>query len=195
MTIAILILAAGSSTRMGTPKQLLTIQGKSLIRRLGEVAIASQAHPVVVVLGAYAEQIQPELCDLPIHVIHNAHWSDGMSTSIRCGIQFLETLPMQLTAVILTVCDQPFLSTAVIDQLLAAYHAGDRAIIASEYMQTVGVPALFSRPFFPILSALNGTEGAKKVIRNYDEQVYRIPFPEGAIDLDTPEDYAAYLRS
>jgi molybdenum cofactor cytidylyltransferase len=194
MTIALLILAAGASTRMGTPKQLLPIQGKSLIRRLGEMAIASQAHPVVVILGAYAEQIQVELNDLSLHVIHNAEWAEGMGTSVRCGMQFLETLPKPIEAVILTVCDQPFLSTAVINQLLTVYQSQNHAIIASEYAATVGVPALFSRQFFPILRALNGAEGAKQVMRKYGDQVYRVPFSEGAIDLDTPEEYEAYLN-
>lgn len=103
--IGILIIAAGASTRLGRPKQLLPYQGKPLIRHITEVAIASGCQPIGVILGAYAETIEPHLLNLGIHIIYNQHWSTGMASSIRCGLQQFLTLSPKLDATILMVCD------------------------------------------------------------------------------------------
>ena len=188
-TIGLIILAAGASTRMGTPKQLLLYQGCSFIRHITEVAIASVCQPITVVLGANAERIKSELNQLPVQIVENQQWEEGMSSSIRVGIEALLAMNPHLEAVAIALCDQPFVSPQTLNQLVEAYHFTGKPIIASEYAGTLGVPALFSRTLFSELMTLKSTEGAKQVIRKHIHEVYSVPFPEGAIDIDTPNDY------
>jgi molybdenum cofactor cytidylyltransferase len=188
---ALIVLAAGASTRMGQPKQLLLFQGKPLLRHIVEISIASPCHPIIVILGANAPAIQPTLQSLPIHLIHNSHWSDGMSSSIQCSIQYLSSSLNEVDSAILTVCDQLFISVSLINQLIQAYRLSRNPIVASAYSDTLGVPALFDRQLFPELAALKGGEGAKSVIKRHG--AIGVDFPEGSIDLDTPEDYGRVI--
>ena len=185
--IGLLILAAGASTRLGQPKQLLTIHGKPLLRCMAERAIAANADPVGIVLGAQAARIRPSLIDLPTHLIHNQAWATGMASSIRCGLQTILTVAPDLDAIILLVCDQPFVSTPLIQQLMTASQSSHAPIIASAYADTLGVPALFHKILFPELLTLRGDGGAKSLIRRHARDCHGIPFAAGAIDLDTPE--------
>ncbi|MEH2431145.1 MAG: nucleotidyltransferase family protein [Nostoc sp.] len=194
-TIAIMILAAGASTRMGTPKQLLLYQGRSFLQYITEIAIASVCQPVVVVLGANAEQIHPQIKQLPVRVVKNSDWACGMSTSIKSGIELLNNLPQKIEAVVITLCDQPFVSPQIINQLVDTYYSTKKPIIACEYGDTLGVPALFSQTFFSELAALKETSGAKKVINHNVNEVFSIPFPLGDIDIDTPKDYEQLLST
>ncbi|WP_242042241.1 MULTISPECIES: nucleotidyltransferase family protein [Cyanophyceae] len=188
-------MAAGASIRMGTPKQLLLYQGKSLICRTVEAAIASSCNSIVVVLGAYAEQIKPEIAQYDIQFTDNNQWSAGMGTSIQAGIQALSQTHRELEAAIFLVCDQPFISTEIIDQLIATYHVNHKSIVASEYAGTLGVPALFNYNIFSELVSLQSTTGAKQIIYNHISDVIGIPFPQGLVDLDTPEDYQQLLNN
>lgn len=187
--IGLVILAAGASARMGTPKQLLRYREQSLIRHVVEVAIASVCHPIIVVLGANAECIKLEIESLDIQLIENPLWVEGMSTSVRTGVEALKACNLDVEAVVLMVCDQPFVSTQLINQLVENYRTTGRLIVASEYAGTLGVPALFHRSLFPELTALGGDVGARRVIKQHTLEAFGIPFPEGAIDLDTPKDY------
>jgi molybdenum cofactor cytidylyltransferase len=188
-TIGIIILAAGASTRMGKPKQLLPYQGRSLLRHITEVAIASKNQPIIVVLGANAEIIKPEICQLPVQIVQNLQWGSGMSSSIRTGIETVNALGQNVEAVVITLCDQPFVSPEVINQLVKAYRLTPKAIVASEYADTLGVPALFHHTFFSKLANLKQGEGAKQIIKKYINQVTSVPFLQGKIDIDTPDDY------
>ncbi|MDZ7958407.1 MAG: nucleotidyltransferase family protein [Aulosira sp. DedQUE10] len=194
-TIAIMILAAGASTRMGTPKQLLLYQGRSFVEYITEIAIASVCQPVVVVLGAYAEQIRPQINQLPVSIVDNLDWAVGMGSSIKAGMQLLNSLTQKITAVVIVLCDQPFLSPQIINQLVDAYHATQKPIIACEYAGTLGVPALFSKIFFSELTNLPDNSGAKKAINNNLDKVFSIPFTLGNIDIDTPSDYEQLLSN
>ncbi|WP_413168046.1 NTP transferase domain-containing protein [Capilliphycus salinus ALCB114379] len=185
--IGILILAAGASRRLGQPKQLLSYRGKSLIRHVAEVAIASGGEPVGVVLGAYSETIKPHLANLSIHIADNERWSTGMASSIRCGLGEILTISPELDAIVLMVCDQPFVSSDLIRQLISGYQTSNSAIVASEYAGILGVPALFDRTFFPELFQLRADVGAKSIIRRHRSRSLGIPFAEGAIDLDIPQ--------
>ena len=188
-TVGAIVLAAGASTRMGTPKQLLDFQGRSFLRHTVEIVVASICKPIVVVLGAYAEKIRPEVNHLPVLVVENPQWQDGMGASIQVGMTALNAATEEIEGVVLTLCDQPFVSCDVINQLVAAYHSTGQGIIASEYAGTLGVPALFSRKFFSDLLNLQTTSGAKQVIKKYSHEVFPLPFAAGAIDVDTPQDY------
>ena len=191
--IGIVILAAGSSTRMGTPKQLLRYQGRSLLRHTIEVAIASVCQPIIVVLGAYAQLIKPDISQLSIQIVENLQWNKGICSSIKVGIQEIKTSYPEVEAVIVTLCDQPFISTEIINQLALAYHSTSKPIIACEYAETLGVPALFSDCLFLELMTITGGEGAKQVIKKHSQEVFSIFFPEGATDIDTPKEYADLL--
>lgn len=191
--IGIVILAAGASTRMGTPKQLLRYQDRSLLRHTIEVAIASVCRPIVVVLGANVQLIRSDISQLSIQIVENLQWTEGMSSSIGVGIQELKTSCPEVEAVIVTLCDQPFISTKIINQLASAYHSTNQPIIACKYAETLGVPALFSDRLFSELITLTGGEGAKQVINKHSQEVFSISFPEGAMDIDTPKEYAELL--
>ncbi|MBE9004000.1 nucleotidyltransferase family protein [Fortiea sp. LEGE XX443] len=191
--VGLIVLAAGASTRMGTPKQLLRYNQQSLIRHIVEVAIASVCQPVIVVLGAYAELIQPEIDPIQVHIVKNPLWNEGMSTSIRVGMEALNTINPDAEAVVIMLCDQPFVSPQFINQLVEVHQTSGKLIVASEYAYTLGVPALFNRALFAKLTTLSGTAGAKQLIKNYAQEVLAIPFPEGLIDLDTPKDYEQLL--
>ncbi len=178
---------------MKTPKQLLPIGKYQLLRHSVLTAIASNCPLVAVVLGAHAAQIRPEIDDLPIRIVENLEWQAGMGTSIRAGLQSLLELEPALKAAIILLCDQPFVSVSLINQLIAAYYSTPGLVIASAYSQVLGVPALFSDRHFPELLALHPGAGAKQLIQRHLDQVRSIPFPEGAIDLDTPQEYQAFL--
>jgi molybdenum cofactor cytidylyltransferase len=187
--VAIIILAAGASTRMGTPKQLLPYQGHSLLSYTLESAITSVCNPVVVVLGANAQQIRSEVNQPSVQVVENPQWNLGMSSSIRCGILSLSNYSENIDAAVIAVCDQPFLSTQIINLLVASYHSTGKPIVASQYAGTLGVPVLFSSIFFSELAVLKETDGAKTFINKHFNEVFCFPFPLGAIDIDTPKDY------
>ena len=193
--IGLIILAAGASTRMGSPKQLLEYREQTLIHRTVSVAANSLCQPIVVVLGAYAELIEPEIKSFPVIIALNRNWSNGMSTSIRLGIETLLIFNSELEAIVLMLCDQPFVSTSLINKLVVTYHRSKQPIVASQYGEVVGIPALFDSKFFPHLLELKGDRGARQVIKQSLPMVVRVPFPAGAFDIDTPTDYARLLNS
>lgn len=189
LSVGLILLAAGASTRMGCPKQLLLYQGRSLVRYMAEIAIFTHCEPITVVLGSNADRIRQEINDLPLHIVENKQWSAGMSSSIRAGMKKLTTVNQHLDAVIVTLGDQPMLTSSKLNQLIETYQITQSSAIASAYANTLGVPALFSHILFPELLNLTAKVGAKNLIERYIEQVEQVSFPEGAFDLDTPEDY------
>jgi molybdenum cofactor cytidylyltransferase len=191
-TIAAVILAAGASTRMGTPKQLLLYQGKSLLRRITETAIAADCSPVVVVLGANCDRLCGEVNDLPVQVVENQDWQTGMGASIRSGIHELINTDGGVEAAILLLCDQPLVSGQTIHQLQTLYRSTRSPIVASGYQGIIGVPALFQAALFSELTQLT-QEGARTVMQRYIDSVVVLDFPQGAIDIDTPDQYQQWL--
>ena len=194
---AIIILAAGSSTRMGNPKQLLMYGSRTFLRHAAEVAVASVCRPILIVLGAYASQLQGEIDDLPVRSVTNERWADGMGSSIQVGVRALKTYDRadNTEALVLMLCDQPYVMAAVINDLVTAYHANDKGIIASEYGGTLGVPALFGREYFAELATMSGAAGAKHLIAAHASDVVPVPFSKGISDIDTPEDYRQLQRA
>jgi molybdenum cofactor cytidylyltransferase len=188
------ILAAGESARMGTPKQLLAVEGRALVLRAVEAALASAAWPVVVVLGAHAEKIRPLFARLPVLVVENPAWSEGMAASIRAGVTTLRQFSRQLDAAVVALCDQPAFSAGVIAQLVAAQRTTGRSIVAAHYGGRNGAPALFLRDHFETLTHLTGEEGARALLNGSPDRVTAINLPALALDLDTPADYAALTK-
>ena len=183
--VAIVILAAGESARMGQPKQLLQYAGKSLIRRAVETALGAHAVPVFVVLGAHEAAIRTEVAELPVAVVVNTDWSEGMASSIRSGLQALP----EVSAALFILCDQPRLTSAFLLNLISPHQQTGQPIVASEYGDSLGVPALFHQSLFAELLQLRGAQGAKKVIQAHPNDVLGIPFEGGEVDVDTPEQY------
>jgi molybdenum cofactor cytidylyltransferase len=190
-TIAAIILAAGSSSRMGQPKQLLVWQGQTLIRSILAKVQAAGIAQIFVVLGANAEKIAAELDDLPVQLVHNPDWATGMGSSVVAGTQ--AAIPIQPEALLLTLVDQPFVSTRLLQEMIRQYTLHPDAIIVSDYGTHPGVPALFPAFFFPKLLTLDGDAGARKIIRQHPGKIISLPFPEGNFDLDTPEDWDRLL--
>ncbi len=185
------ILAAGASTRLGSPKQLLPVGGVPLLLRAVDAALASEAWPVVVVLGAHAEKIRPILARRPVLVVENPTWAEGMASSLRTGITTLQQFSRTLDAALIALCDQPAFSVAEIEQLVAAQRTTRRSIVAARYGGHHGAPALFLRAHFPALAALTGEEGARTLLHQYAAEVAAVDLPALALDVDTPADVAA----
>jgi len=193
--IAAVVLAAGASTRMGTPKLLLPLRGKSILRHITETALASRTDAVVVVLGAHAEQLRGEVEGTGANVVINPDWQEGLSASIRVGVEAASSLSEDLEAVILLLADQPLVTAETIDTLIQRFRATGKAIVASAYAGTLGPPVLFARPLFLELLTLEGDRGAKEVFERYPGQIEAIPVPDGAVDIDTQEDYRRVVIS
>lgn len=190
----IIILAAGASSRMGRPKQLLVYQQQSLLRRAVKAAAAVPNTCVVVVLGAHQSAIALELANESIKVVYNADWQQGMASSVSVGIKYLITEQPAVQNALLMLCDQPFVDTALLQNLINTQQTSGRPIVASAYQNTLGAPVLFDQYYFAELMALQGQEGAKTMLNKYKSEVISIPFEQGAIDIDTPEDYERLLN-
>ena len=190
-SVGLILLAAGSSSRLGEPKQNLMYEGQPLLQRAIQTALASRCEPVLVILGSNAEAFQAGLNDLPVQTVFNPDWQEGMASSIRQGILALNEMVPDLDGTIIMVCDQPFVTTALLDEIVEQKRLHGHGIIACTYQDTLGTPALFDKQFFPELLALQGQEGAKKLLFQHAEVVTPIDFPLGTFDIDTPQDYEA----
>lgn len=189
----IILLAAGASTRMRQAKQLLRIAGESLIQRAVKTALSTTYRPVVVVLGANREQIEPELLGSEVLKVFNPDWPTGMGSSIATGLDFLLQQEPMIQQILILVGDQPLLQTDTLAALVELQSRTQAPLVVSRYTDTLGVPALFTSALFDELTALHGTQGAKKLIQKYRDQAAVLDFPEGALDLDTPEEWEAFL--
>lgn len=189
--IGAVILAAGSSSRLGKPKQVLRLGDGTLLRHSALAALRGGCSPVVVVTGAYAEECSSAVHGLDVRIIFNRHWERGMASSVRSGIEALVQLAPRTAAVVLMVCDQPYISGDVISRIIAAHLATDSTVIASTYAGTFGVPALFTKSLFNELTHLKGNAGAKHVIMQYATETHFVSFPGGEVDVDTADDLVA----
>lgn len=184
------ILAAGSSARLGQPKQLLDAGGEPLIRRIAAEMLASRAAPIAVILGAHADAVAAALAGLDVVIVQNPDHAEGVASSVRAAAAFAERT--NADGLLIAVCDQPRLDRAHLDALIAAFDGG--APIASAYGDTVGVPAILPRAALPRLAALRGDQGARAILRD-DPATRAIAWPDGALDLDTPEALRAWNQT
>lgn len=185
--IAGLLLAAGESSRLGRPKQLVEWEGTSLIRRAAEALIGAGCSPVFVVLGADVNRSLQELKGLDVEVVINDDWKSGMGSSIAWGIRSIQALLPLPDAILISLCDQPLLTAEVLRAFLETFHRSRSEVIAAFYNDVAGVPALFSSKLFPALAELKGEKGAREIIRDSPDAV-TIPLPDAAIDVDTADD-------
>lgn len=185
--VGLILLAAGESTRMGRPKQLLPYEGRTLLRRAAETAVASGCDPVVVVLGHEAAAMRRELDDLPVHIEVNEDWDKGMGGSIRRGLAAVLRV-RSVDALTVMLCDQPHVTADVLRQLIDGWTRSGKPVGASAYGDTVGPPCVFAASEFTRLAAIPERQGAKQVILSAPA-VERVPFDAGLTDVDTPLDY------
>jgi molybdenum cofactor cytidylyltransferase len=193
MRVAAVVLAAGGSTRFGKSKQLAAFRGETFVRHIVAATVEAGCAPVVVVVGADAAQITPELNGLAASIAMHPQWSIGLGSSIGVGIQRLIDSAAEPDAAILLACDQPFVSAATLRQLIQLRLTSGKPIVASAYAATLGIPALFDRSCFPDLLQLKGDSGAKGIILSRQHDVAPFNFPAAAIDIDTPADYQRFL--
>jgi molybdenum cofactor cytidylyltransferase len=188
--VGAVILAAGPSTRMGRPKQLLQFGGQTMLRRAASAALEAGCQPVVVVTGANAAASREAFRGLDVREVENQQWESGISSSVRVGIEAVVTASPRTAAVVLMLCDQPFVTRDIIAGLARTHRETSCSIVASRYGGSYGVPALFGKAHFAELIALKGAAGAKQIIQKHLPKVHLLPFPEGEIDVDTPDDFA-----
>jgi len=186
---AIVILAAGASTRFGSPKQLAPLQDEVVLRTIAQRAVEIGRGRVTVVLGAHAQEIRPLLEDLPVKVAVNDAWREGLGSSLRAGIQ---SLPDNSAAALVWLGDQVGVTVEDLSHLIDAWDRDRSLIVASSYRGTVGVPAIFPHRVFPELLALRGDHGAKGVLLRQPESTTFVDIPNAAIDIDTPDDLTNY---
>ena len=189
MSVAAVVLAAGGSARFRKPKQFVLFQGETFIKRIVAAAIQARCAPVVVVTGKDSAPIGLELSGLTVSIAVNPRWQSGLGSSIVVGIRHAMNLAPDVDAVVLLTCDQPFVTTVVLAQLIQLRLTSGKPIIASAYAETIGIPALFDRSCFSDLLRLKGDSGAKRIILTRPHDVASFNFPSGEIDIDTAADY------
>jgi len=180
---------------MGRPKQLLPFAGRSLVRRAAEAAIDSGCSPAVVVLGAHADALRPELHGLPVDVLMNDAWHRGIGTSIRCAIAHLLAMPNVPPAALLMLCDQPLVTADVLCRLVIAHAQSGKPVTVSAYNDTLGPPVIVAREYFPALLDLPDAQGAKRLWLDHPLIINPMPCTEAAMDVDSPADYGKLLAN
>jgi molybdenum cofactor cytidylyltransferase len=179
------VLAAGPSTRFGSPKQLVRIGDRPLLHTVVGRAVEVAGHAVTVVLGAHADRLTALLRHTPASVIVNRDWSEGIASSIRAGIA---RLPGSCDGALLLLGDQAAVTTEDLRRLAGTWRRQPDLIVAAQYASTTGVPAIFPRTSFADLAALRGDHGAQRLMRQNPDRVVRVPMASAALDIDTPED-------
>ena len=187
--IPVVILAAGASRRLGTAKQLVRFRGQSLLSHAIATASAADCGPVLVVLGAGADVLRDEVTGAGARVVDHPDWTTGLGSSVRAAIAAVEAEFPRAGAVLCTLCDQPLMTAELLAAIVRAYRDGSD-LVATAYDRAIGVPALFGRRFFGELGELAGDSGARSLLARHAPEVCAIPFPGGALDVDTPADLA-----
>jgi len=186
--VGLVLLAAGASTRLGRPKQLLDVGGRTLLRHMVETALESPCRPVAVVLGYLAERMARELAGLDVQRVVNADWVTGQGSSLSEGVQAIQRSASDLAAVTVMLVDQPAVTARHLTRLVEAFRRGPERMVASSYDGVLGAPALFPAGCFPALLALRGSEGARELLRADPARVRSVPFQAGSFDVDEPGD-------
>lgn len=192
--IAIMILAAGESSRMGEPKQLLPWKDGTLLSNAIKTAKASLANDVFVILGANSKEIRATILEDNIVVLDNPNWKNGLGSSISRGIKYLIESSTSYKGVLIMLCDQPFITSAYLNQTIESFNESEEQIIATDYGNQPGVPAIFHTTYFQELIKLNDDYGAKNILEHYCEDLILIDPKGNELDLDTQEDYKTLIN-
>jgi molybdenum cofactor cytidylyltransferase len=191
--IAAIILAAGSATRMGRPKQLLDWGGHPLVRAAAEQALAAPLDQVLVVVGASRDEVMAALDGLALRIVANPEYAVGQSTSLRAGVA---SLGPEVAAALVMLGDQPFVTPAIVGRIIAEWRASGAPIVAPVYAGQRGNPVLFARAVFPELLAITGDQGARGVLAADPARIHLVAFDDDRplADIDTPDDYERLAR-
>jgi CTP:molybdopterin cytidylyltransferase MocA len=189
---AAVLLAAGGSRRLGVSKQLLLIDGVPLVRRAALAALATAPAQAVVVVGAEGDAVYAAVADLGIARVDCAGWEEGMSASIRAGLQVLAG---DIDAALFLLCDQPALDAPHLRRLVDCWRATSQRAAASAYGGVLGVPAVLPRGWFDDLRMLTGDRGARELLRSRPEEVVGVPEPALAHDVDRPGDLDRHKKA
>ena len=190
MRTSILILAAGNSKRMGAPKQLLKFGETTILGTVINNCLKSKAHSVYVVLGANAKMIRSQL-PKSINIIVNNAFENGLSSSIEKGVKEL----LDFDSILITLADQPLVSTTYFNEMMTQNTENPNKIIASNYHEYNGVPAIFPKKFYSKLLGLSGDQGAKKLLNSKKEPVLVLKNSVNLFDVDTPRDYKCIINN
>ncbi len=192
MQIGAIVLAAGSSRRMGRLKQLLPVDGRPMVHHVASAVAELELAQVIVVTGAQAGAVGKALADLPVDIVVNESWAEGMSSSLRVGLRRLRP---GIQAALVLLADQPALTTDLLQLLVARYRATRALIVAPFYRGRRGNPVLFDRALFPELLAVRGDRGGRQLLARYPERVEQVEVDDPAVlvDIDSPEDYQGLL--
>lgn len=187
--IGVVILAAGSSRRLGRSKQLLQFRDKTLLQHMTDMIIPFEFSSSVLVLGAYADKIREATELASVSVVHNEHWSEGIASSIRLGVEASIKQNPSLDSILFLLSDQPYVTSGLIRKIINRHEQGNQRITACRYKQNIGVPAIFGKHFFQQLMELTGDVGAKKIMLRNRDQIDEVAFEKGLYDIDTTRDY------
>jgi len=185
---SVILLAAGSSSRLGQPKQLVEVEGVPLLLKSTLAALDANYAHVVVVLGSNADEHKKTIAHLPVEIITHDAWEKGMGSSLKAGLKYVTTSRPDTRAMVIMVCDQPLLTAMHLSALRDAFNHSSAHIVASRYGNTLGVPALFDQTLFSELLNIKDSQGAKVVIENHASAIQAIDWAAGLLDIDTPED-------
>jgi molybdenum cofactor cytidylyltransferase len=190
-SVAAIIVAAGSSSRLGQPKQLILIEGEPLLQRAIRIATDAGASPVVVVLGAHRGLIESQVDLRNVAIVINDDWQEGLASSVRAGVAAVERDAPQASGLLLMTCDQPRVSAEHLRKMINAFSGiTEETAIASIYAAARGIPAIFPRSAVVDLCALHGDKGARGLLAKSRWPVIEVPLEGGEIDIDRPEDLA-----
>jgi molybdenum cofactor cytidylyltransferase len=189
---AIVILAAGGSRRLGQPKQLLSVLGEPLLRRVVRMAGEVSPDHLIVVLGSSAYDCVPVIKDYGVDIVVNPFWESGLAGSIRIGVERAEE--QGADSILLLLSDQPWLNSEVIRRFLDRMNGKTDVIISARYDGILGAPMMFGSDWFPQLKNLEGDQGARNLVSKETDRVEVIDWSEGALDVDTPDDLASLMR-
>jgi molybdenum cofactor cytidylyltransferase len=191
--LAAVILAAGGSSRMGRPKQLLKFRGTSLLRRAIDTAFAVPTEQVIVVLGHAADQLLPECAATSATVVLNDQWTEGVSTSLRGG---LAAVSSEARGVFIYPADMPLVTPEALRELAHRQQVSGRPAAMTDAGGVRGVPVFITRSLFPALMIQEGDVGGAQYLRAHPEAVEAVHFddPDLVRDVDRPEDYARLLE-
>ena len=192
--LSILLLAAGSSSRLGRSKQLLKVESESLLLRSSNLSLQVSKN-VFVVLGSNFEEHVQSIKHLSVAIVENKEWERGLGSSLKAGLRQIVEKNPETKSVIILVCDQPLLTSSHLSKLAEVGEATNKLIVSSLYNNVLGVPALFKKELFNELLKLDDSEGARKLIQQKKNDVEIVDFPGGEIDLDTPEDVKKFFST
>ena len=187
--LSVIILAAGAARRMKQAKMLLPFEHSTILQTILASAKDIEPDTICVVTGFYHKEILQIIHDEQVHFIFNEQWEEGMSGSIKKGLSYLVQQNPELQSVLIMVADQPYITSALLKEMITLQEQGQKGIIAASYAGIHGTPVLFRKNYFSSLENLVGDKGARSILQHYPDDLVTVGFPLGEIDIDTEEDY------